>query len=726
MANTPDKVKKKIRIALIGNPNTGKTTLFNILTNSSQPTGNWMGVTVSKELNDFKCRDQEVEIVDLPGIYNLSLAKNTSGEQRMVAHTLLREDIDLIINVIDCVNLERNLYLTSQLLDVGKPMIIALNFADQLDPKQVEASRKAISKDLDVPTIILSSKTSAGISELKKAICSPNKIGKAVVYPELIEDAIEGIAKFIASSKLRRFLALKVIEEEECGDTFIDNLVLNKSDELEKNIEETYSDSAAMIMMSSRLEFIREMLPTEGLPNTANKIDAVLDKLVFGKISGTLIFFAMVFLMFTFSINIGGIFQDPIELLARAIFIDFSSHLLTAIHTPEVLKLILSGGIGGGITTVAAFIPVIAGLFLFLSFMEESGYLARAAVLADGILRKIGLPGSAFVPLIVSFGCNVPAIMATRILRKREAQIKTAMMAPFMSCSARLAVYALFCAAFFRENAAIVVFSLYILGIILALFTGFVLDKAFGRDMSPKLILELPRYQLPSLRHLLKKTMIRLNSFIFGAGKTIVIIFVLVQTLSGITNNWELYSKSHNESVLTDIGKASAVLFKPMGLEEEHWPLSVSLLTGILAKEVVIGTLSAIYNKESMFEYTQGEGVVDTHKSFAEAWYVLKQNIMGFAMIKNFFDLSEYEFQNTHTASDASNRSLVTKLRENIHGNLPVMAYLIFVLLYFPCIAVFGAIKQEIGMKWAIFSAVWSTALAYIVAVLFYQIAVLV
>jgi ferrous iron transport protein B len=719
-------IKKKIRAALIGNPNTGKTSLFNLLTKSTKPTGNWIGVTVLKESNTLRYGDCEIELIDLPGIYNLSIAREISKEQKEIYNTIIEEDIDLIINVIDYVNLERNLYLTTQLLDVGKPMVIALNFTEQLDETHVEVSRKTISNKLRLPVVTVSSKKSNRIEDLKKAIAICNfsyKSINTVPYPRIIEDAIDDITKLIATPKLNRFLAVKIIEENECGDAFIEHSVFHASDELKKQIEEAYAESAEVVMISSRLEFIKTLIPDGRIVSPINKLDTAIDKIVLGKISGTIIFLIMMLLMFTFSINIGGIFQDPIELVARAIFIDFSSYLLGIIHTPEFLKLVISGGIGGGMTTVAAFIPVIAGLFLFLSFMEESGYLARAAILVDSLLKKIGLPGSAFVPLIVSFGCNVPAIYATRILHKKEDQIKTAIMAPFMSCSARLAVYSLFCAAFFRENAAFLVFSLYILGIILALFTGFILNKLFGKDESPKLVLELPRYHFPSLYHLLKKTIIRLNSFIFGAGKTIVIIFIIVQTLSGLTHDWEVYNKSQNDSVLTEIGKASTSIFKPMGLNEEHWPLSVSILTGVLAKEVVIGTLSAIYNKESVFEYPHETNIAKTKESFIEAWYIFKENLSKFTMVKNFFDLSEYEFQNTHADSNASAKSLVRKLHANIQDKVAVVAYLIFILLYFPCISVFAAIKQEIGIKWAIFSAVWSTSLAYIVAAIFYQVA---
>lgn len=714
---------RKIRIALIGNPNTGKTSLFNLLTDSSQATGNWGGVTVEKKFNEFFYHDYEIEVIDLPGLYDISTSHNGTREQRTLTRLIIKEGFDLIINVIDSVNLERNLYLTLQLVDVRAPMIVALNFGDKVDEEHTSEIADRITKDLGVPTLVISTKKATGIEELKKTIIGPENLPRPNAYPMLIDNAITEISKYIANPKLRYFLALKGLEEKESGDLFIDHLIFYPSEDLGHSIEEGYQDSIEELTASTRLERVKRIMPQKGAKN-GGKIDSILDKLAFGKITGSIIFMAMMFLMFTFSINVGGLFQDPIELLSRAIFIDFSSYIMHLINAPQILNFLISSGIGGGVTTVVAFIPVIAGLFLFLSFLEESGYLSRAAVLVDGLLKKIGLPGTAFVPLIVSFGCNVPAIIATRALESKEAQIKTALMAPFMSCSARLAVYSLFCAAFFKENAAIIVFSLYILGIVLAIFTGFMLNLFVGKAPSSALVLELPRYQLPSLRHLLKKTLHRVNSFVFGAGRTIVIIFVIVQALGGLSREGYIGSGSSNQSLITEVGKSTITLFKPMGLHEEQWPLAVGLITGILAKEVVIGTLSAIYNQENMFHHPDKADLSYTRNSLSDSWYTLKRNIHEFTLLKNFFELSEYEFENTRADSEANANSLVNKLKANVHDTKAVIAYLIFILLYFPCIAVFGAIKHEIGTKWALFSAVWSTGIAYVVAVAFYQIAI--
>ncbi len=715
---------RRIRVALVGNPNTGKTSLFNLLTDSTQATGNWNGVTVDKKFNEFFLDNYEIEVIDLPGLYDISVSHNGTKEQRTLTRLIVSEAFDLIINVIDSVNLERNLYLTSQLVDVRCPMVVALNFADKMDEEQIKKISVQIADNLEVQTIAISTKKGIGIEELKRAIIQARGLPIANSYPRSINDAISTISKYIANPKLRYFLALKGLEEKESGDLFIDNLIFYPSEDLSNLIEEGYQDSIEEIMASTRLERVKHMTPlTKRQRSNENRMDAFFDSLAFGKITGVPIFIAIMFLMFTFSINIGGILQDPIELISRAIFIDFTSYLLHLVSAPQFLNFIISGGIGGGITTVMAFVPVIGGLFLFLSFLEESGYLSRAAVLIDGLLKKIGLPGASFVPLIVSFGCNVPGILATRLLENRNAQIKTALMAPFMSCSARLAVYALFCAAFFKENAGVIVFSLYILGVVIAILTGFVLNLFLGKTPSMALVLELPRYQLPSLKHLVKKTMYRINSFVFGAGKTIIIIFVIVQGLSGLSKDGYVYDSSSHQNLMNEVGKSTIALFRPMGLQEDQWPLAVGLVTGILAKEVVIGTLSAIYNQENMFHYPNKADITYTINSFAESWYALKRNIKGFALLKNFFDLSEFEFENTRIESESTAKSLVRKLQENVKDKFAIIAYLIFVLLYFPCIAVFGAIKHEVGTRWAVFSAIWSTSVAYGVAVAFYQFA---
>jgi ferrous iron transport protein B len=706
---------KKNRVALIGDPNTGKTSLFNLLTGSKQTTGNWSGVTVQKNCQEVMIEDQMIEFIDFPGVYNISTADEATSEQKILVNSILRQEFDLIINVVDILNLERNLYLTAQLCDIRRPMIVVLNFADKITQYYAQTSADNIRKKLGVPCLAISAKSGFGVDELKKLIIADQAVPIENKYPKKIAGIITDISRLIANKAIAYFLTIKALEGGQSGAAIADIILGPEIHQARADIESVYGEDPENLIISARL-LQAKRLTTKMIGVTEEK--NWVDTLVFGNITGPLIFALMMVFMFTFSINVGGIFQDYFELVARAIFIDLTSFILDFLDAPKLLHSLISAGLGGGITTVAAFIPIIASLYLALSFLEDCGYLSRAALLVSGLLKRIGLPGMAFIPLIVGFGCNVPAIASVPILESRKAQIKTAIIAPFMSCSARLAVYSLFCAAFFKENAIAVVCFLYILGIVVALFTALLLNLFLGKDEERPLVLELPRYQIPSIEHLLKKTVHRLNSFLYGAGKSIIMIFILVQMLSVAyvaLGNKMSFAEAQNFS------KSSMSILKPMGITEEQWPLGVSLVTGILAKEVVIGTLSALYNHEAMFDYPENKKVDAALNSLSQAWTLLKENLLNFSMTNNFFELHKYEFDSNEVASDASNKSLIKNLQKNVTDKKAVLAYLIFMLLYFPCISVFAAIKQQIGTAWAIFSATWSTAIAYGLAVGFYN-----
>ncbi|MDF3047351.1 MAG: ferrous iron transport protein [Candidatus Midichloriaceae bacterium] len=706
---------KKMRVALIGAPNTGKTSLFNLLTDLRQSTGNWSGVTMQKNCGDVVIEDQAIEIIDFPGAYTISTADDATSEQKILVNSIIRQEFELIVNVVDILNLERNLYLTAQLADVRRPMIVVLNFADKIDKYEAEKCAANITKKLGVFCAIVSAKSGFGIDKLKKLIITNKAIPVENKYPKQIADIGSNISSLIANKSVAYFLTIKALEERSGGGAIADVILGPEIQEARAGIKKAYGEDAENLIISARLLQAKKL--TTKLIGRPQKNHWV-DRLVFGNVTGPLILAFMMLFMFTFSINVGGVFQDSFELVARAIFIDFTSFILEFIHAPQILHSLISAGLGGGITTVAAFIPIIASLYLVLSFLEDCGYLSRAALLVSGLLKKIGLPGIAFIPLIVGFGCNVPAIASVPMLESRKAQIKTAIIAPFMSCSARLAVYSLFCAAFFKNNAIPIVCFLYILGIAVALFTALLLNLFLGKDEEKLLILELPRYQFPSIKHLFKKAFYRLNSFLYGAGKTIVMVFILVQMLSVA---YVALGKKINFAEPQNLSKCSMNILRPMGLTEEQWPLGVSLVTGILAKEVVIGTLSALYSHEAIFDYPENRKVDAAINSLSQAWTLLKYNVLNFSMTNNFFELHKYEFDSNEVATDATNKSLIKNLQKNVQDKKAVIAYLIFMLLYFPCVSVFAAIKQQIGTRWAIFSAVWSTTIAYALAVGFYN-----
>jgi ferrous iron transport protein B len=402
------------------------------------------------------------------------------------------------------------------------------------------------------------------------------------------------------------------------------------------------------------------------------------------------------YLMFIFSINVGSAFIDFFDILFGAIFIDGFGELLTSIGTPEWLKTILADGIGGGIQCISTFIPFIFCLFLALSFLEDSGYMARAAFVMDRLMRALGLPGKAFVPLIVGFGCGVPAIMATRTMEQKQDRITTVLMAPFMSCGARLPVYVLFATAFWPMSGQNLVFGLYLIGILAAIATGFMLKRTALAGQTSAFVMEIPPYHLPTAKNVLLRTWDRLKSFIFRAGKVIVVLVAVLCFLNSLGTDGSFRNQDTDKSVLSQIGKTIVPVFKPMGVSAENWPAAVGVFTGILAKEAVVGTLDSLYS-----------GIGDIGAFFTDP--------LGISVESDLSDVAKQaEEQEVSTGTIAAMNKL-------FDGELGAFAYLLMVLLYLPCGAAMGAIYREVGSGWAIFSALWTTAVGYSAATIVYQ-----
>jgi ferrous iron transport protein B len=681
------------RFLVVGNPNTGKTSLFNVLTNSLNQTGNWSGVTTTADqavIPNSALPDINfvVELVDTPGIYSLVPDVVPSLDQREVCDLIAQDEYDGIINLVDGLNVERNLYLTLQLLQLKKPMIVCINFADIADVD--ERWPNAIKKMLNVPVVVVSSHSGLGIEAIRSWLsdgcshCDCMGLSLSLEIDTLFERVVHTL-------QLSRLEAMRVFESSHGNDS--------ATIELQDHIKDVLGQPGGLVMMSARLALIKRI--KTGIPDSRpiHHIQSLLDKAAFHPFFGPLIFLVMMFAMFTFSIIVGGVLQDPLEILVSGLLVNGVGYALKSIGAHPWLIFLLSDGIGGGIATVAAFIPVVWALFIFLSCVEESGYIARAAVMVDNILKKIGLPGSAFIPLIVGFGCNVPAIAAVKNLDSFGVRVKIAMMMPFMSCSARLTVYAVFCSAFFKEMAVVVIFVLYLLGVFAAIFTGWLIDKVGGFHSTRGLIIELPVYRIPSWRRVCARSYSRVASFVSGAGKTIVMVFVIVQVTGAMLQHLDL-----QEVQWATVKKWSVVPFKPMGITEKEWPLVAGLAAGVVAKEVTVGTLSAIYSHAAL------DGSTSDTFSFSDvlnsAWEELRSGVF-----------------NSHDTllSTENNSSLAKMLSTSIDDKVAIMAYLIFVLLYFPCISVYAVTKQEVGTKWAILSAAWSTILAYVCAVGFYQ-----
>lgn len=658
------------KVALIGNPNCGKTTLFNVLTGASQKVGNWPGVTVEKKFGYFSIGDEAVELVDLPGIY--SLEQDYKGVDEEIAFEFLeQDDIELIINIIDATNMERSLVLTQQLMEKSIPMIVAVNMLDVAKQQGLNISPHLLESQLQIPIISLIASQKKGVDALKAAL---EKV-------------------FIEPSK------------------GIGELGAEHAPKTDDKILQRYHQSRQLV------NGVVEVSPTRH--SLSEQIDAV----VLNRWLGVPFFLLMIYLMFTFAVNLGAVFIDFFDILFAAVLVDGTTWLLEQASAPDIIITLLAQGVGGGITLVATFIPVIGFLYLCLSFLEDSGYMSRAAFVIDRLMSGIGLPGNAFVPLIVGFGCNVPAVMAARTLGRDSDRLMTISMAPFMSCGARLTVYALFAAAFFQQNGQNIVFALYLLGIGLAVFTGWVFRKQLFTDEITPSFQEMPAYHIPIPRNILLTTWFRLKGFIFRAGKTIVIVVIALSFLNSIGTDGSFNNEDSENSVLSVIGKSITPAFAPLGIEEENWPATVGLFTGMFAKEAIVGTLDALYSEPAG---SSGNGEPpDLIAATGEAFYSIGAELASLGTaLTDPLGISIGDVSDTAAVAEEQevSGSTLTNMASLFSGPFAAFCYLVFILLYAPCVAVLGAVNKEAGWRWTLLIFSWCTGLAYITATVIYQI----
>lgn len=713
----------KLTVGLIGNPNVGKTTLFNQLTGSRQRVGNWAGVTVERKEGEFSYGGQNVGLIDLPGTYSLTtLSEQLALDEQIACHFILDGEASLLINVLDAANLERNLYLTLQILELGVPCIVALNMLDIARQQHIHIDIPALSRRLGCPVIALVSNRGDGIDTLKQAagaIIAPAP--PPVAYPPAITRAIDKLTPWLTAiqpERRRRWLALQLLE----GD--IHSRVRAKGalyplTGVQNELSRTLSDDPALIIADARYRVIGNVC--EAVSNShlteANSLTRRLDALVLNRWLGVPIFFLVMYLMFFMAINIGGAFKPFFELGSATLFIDGVQWLGHHLHLPYWLTGILAQGLGCGLTTLLPLIPQIGMMYLFLSLLEDTGYMARAAFVMDRMMLALGLPGKSFVPLIVGFGCNVPSVMATRTLDAPRERLITIMMAPFMSCGARLAIFAVFAAAFFGQGGTLVVFSLYMLGIAVAILTGLMLKSTILRGAAMPFIMELPVYHVPHLKTLLLQAWQRLKIFLLRAGKVIILASMLI----GVLGSFDLRGKaaeSINTSVLASASQVLTPLLAPMGVSAENWQATVGLLSGVLAKEVVIGTLNQLYTAEHLMLETFDPEAFDPASqlsgALAETWRQLKETLQ-FSALAHPVEASK--------GDGDMNLGAMGVMSSKFGGNAAAYSYLIFVLLYVPCISVMGAIARESHRGWMMLSVIWGINVAYSLATLFYQLA---
>ncbi|EKO3393977.1 Fe(2+) transporter permease subunit FeoB [Vibrio fluvialis] len=710
-------------VLTVGNPNSGKTTLFNGLTGAKQQVGNWAGVTVEKKTGRYQHSGDEFRLTDLPGIYALESGNDSNSiDESIASRAVLTHPADLIINVVDVTCLERSLYMTLQLRELGRPMVVVLNKMDALKRERQTIDVKKLEKAIGCPVFTLSANNKGQVRQFKE------KLHKVVVqgialeqldlnYGDDFEASIARLAPLFSDQEVSaRALAIRSLEN--------DLLVINS---LEQTYREQIANEQRLCAMDIDLhvadckytylhQLCQKVRRSEG--KLSHSFTEKADRFVLNKWIGVPFFFVVMYLMFMFSINIGSAFIDFFDIGVGALLVDGGHYLLDG-HLPVWLVTILADGIGGGIQTVATFIPVIACLYLFLAVLESSGYMSRAAFVLDKVMQKIGLPGKAFVPLVLGFGCNVPAIMATRTLDQERERKLAASMAPFMSCGARLPVYALFAAAFFPESGQNVVFALYLLGIVAAVFTGWVLKKTLFPGSSDNLVMEMPDYEVPTLQNVLIKTWQKLKRFVLGAGKTIVIVVAILSFLNSVGTDGSFGNEDSDNSVLSIAAQVVTPVFEPIGINHDNWQATVGIITGIFAKEAVVGTLNNLYTS------AQGDDAeYDLIGSLQDAVMSIPENLMGL----NFSDPLGIEVGDlSDSASVAQDQEVDASIFGNLNNHFvtgyAAFSYLIFILLYTPCVAAMGAYVREFGTRYARFIAVWTMGLAYASAALFNQAA---
>ncbi len=716
-------------IALTGNPNCGKTTLFNALTGSNQKIGNWPGVTVEKIEGIMHHNESEFRIVDLPGIYSLSAY---SEDERVSRDYLLSREADLVINIIDAANIERNLYLTTQLIELKIPMIIVLNRMDLAEKQNKIIDTLILSAQLGCDviestafqknnTVMLKNRLSGLAGKVKDT-------SRKVEYPNEIEDVAalwkDKLKDLSAEIKAdERWISLKLLEKDPLiKQEVIKRTTLTENEiELKINqIETLLHESADILVADYRYGFIQGVVRKVVIKKTDKKeITDIIDKVVLNRIIAIPVFLVVMYFVFWITLFIGGALIEFFDTVSGAVFVDGTRNILMYLHSPAWVITVLADGAGAGIQAVSSFIPIIFSMFFMLSLLEDSGYMSRAAFVMDRVMRVIGLPGKSFVPLMIGFGCSVPAVMAARTLEEKKDRIITVFITPFMTCGARLSVYVLFTAAFFQNNAGLIVLSLYLAGVVLAVLTGILMKHTIFPGEPSYFVMELPIYNFPRIKHIVIHTWTRLKLFLFSAGKVIVAAVMILSFFNSLGVDGTFNNQNTEKSMLTSLGKYITPVFGPLGITNENWPASVAIFSGPFAKEAVVGTLNSLYTQ---IDQSSNSGVEELSISgkiksgFLSAPANLKKSVKGL--------LDPLGLENTKEVQGAQfkKNGMLDKMRLYFGNSFSAYAYLLFILIYFPCIATVSAVYRESGWFIAVTQVVYMTLLAWIVSVLFFQV----
>ena len=670
--------KRQMRVALAGNPNCGKTTLFNALTGSNQYVGNWPGVTVEKKEGETRIGDRTVTVVDLPGIYSLS---PYSMEEIVARDFIIGEAPDCVIDIVDATNLERNLYLTVQLLELERPTVLALNFMDEVEKRGDKIDVHRLSRELGVPVIPITARTGEGIEELMHTAHRQMHLGVTIEPDDLYDDYTHDIHHRMgellhdyayAANLPAHWASIKLLE----GDAIVEQ-ALNLPPEVKQKLDALvaeYENSSDLgdretLIADSRYQYIQKVVSASvergGVPGEQS-LSEKIDKVVTHRVFAIPLFLCTMLVMFVVTFGpFGSWLSDGVgagmDALSR-----WLAPTLEGMGVSPVLISLVCDGIIAGVGGVLTFLPQIALLFFFLSLLEDSGYMSRAAFIMDRALRRFGLSGKAFIPMLMGFGCSVPAIMGARTMENEKDRRMTILLVPFMSCSAKLPVYGLISAAFFGPWAGLVVFGLYIIGMLVGIASGLFFKKTLFAGEPAPFVLELPPYRLPSLGNMLTHVWQKVRGFLVKAGTLILLMSMVLWLLQSFDFSLRMVEDA-SQSMLGTLGNVLAPLFAPCGFG--FWQAAVALLTGLIAKEMVVSSLSMFYG----FSLTAASGEVA-------------------AAMTGFTPLSAF-------------------------------AMLVFILLYVPCVAAVSTLFKEMGSrKWAWFSIAWQIGCAYILSLLVYQV----
>jgi len=715
---------REINIALVGNPNSGKTTLFNFASGSHERVGNYSGVTVDAKEATMKRGSYSFLIVDLPGTYSIT---EYSPEELYVRMHITEKMPDIVVNVVDASNLERNLFLTTQLIDMNIKVVIALNMYDELEKRGARFNYEALGRMMGIPIVPTVASKGKGIDELLDRLIEVYEDRDPMVrhihinYGEEIEAAIASVQKEIRvnteiTDKLSsRYVAIKLLETDKTTLSQLQQLqnfnqIKSVTNHAIQKLEKEYGEKSETIITDAKYGFIDGALKETYLEKVKDKRTRKreLDDLLTHKLLGFPIFLFFMWLMFQATFTLG---SYPMEFIDTGVGL-LSSFLQTTM-SEGALRDLLVDGIMGGVGGVIIFLPNILILFFFISLMEDTGYMARASFIMDKLMHKIGLHGKSFIPLVMGFGCNVPAIMATRTLDNKKDRILTMIITPFMSCSARLPVYVLLISAFFPHNQGLVLFSIYIIGITLAILVALVMKRVVFSKKDVPFVMELPPYRIPTLKNTTIHMWHKGVQYLKKMGNVILMASILIWALGYFPRNVNFsedydvqieslqtssqlsqQEKDHQigsievkkeaerqeKSYIGQLGHAIEPVIEPLGYD---WKMGVSILTGLAAKEIVISTMGILYQ-------------ADLHAD--ESSNTLKENLV----------------KQEHTSGVLKGQKVFTPL--------VAFGFMLFVLIYFPCVAVIAAIKKESNWKWALFTMVYTTVIAWVVAFLTYQI----